>query len=843
MDDEIIQIVDDKYDKDDVDNKIAPHNSHNPRDPHNGKKVSLISLSPNGKYVVTYSKDDNSIEGWIVNDLELILDPEANAYKLPEESKNFYAIKVNDSKIGCYIEYYGIKLFQMSNEHQQIKLNPPPKVWQPRINFEKNGNLVIFNNDKILVYPTHDEMNELNLMSSYELSSYNEIIAGVSIDEDIWVISPNYLFHWDLEAFRLENSYSLGFTVSSNNIGYMLTVISKGDLIVLKHNDEIAIFSKGVHFPIRNIKLEDTNMKIELCEVQNNAYLLVFNWPENDEKQDIILYHLTDINKQPVDASMIFNEDSENDSEKKFILYEYNSESKKAFGLVNGKFSYRNLSNLNWNKFFEAHYDEKNDDIVGWNNYLNQTYEINNYNDTLVFLDMENIRSLLSDEWERVCYRQEDISFISQKCKWRIVPWNKKLSVYTDEEVLLCSSDIVYEMREPSCKILSNNALALRENKNIIIYEYDINNNNIEIQYRFYKKNGLNIKEFSEPILPILITSVKIVRSIIEDDRCLAKYGPTLLHTLIKSSKPELTRYIEDIYNKCTKLVKEDPKRNLKFLNIITLSMSDLYKKYPDYVTKFNSEMFMILDPFSDKIVDNNSSHSHFYAFSREVRIRNTTRKIARNTTREIIRNTTRKIIRKLKLPYVIEVIVDLFLWPVLIVLIPLYSIITGLYKILYKKYNKYKNYYNEQRKQQIVLIVPYIDYSRYPLEYRWWKEIFYPQSSVFVNTCKKEFYTNWNGEAIINFKWKTFGRAYYFIIWLLFMVFLICFTIASYPTNFITQEVRINLYQTSIAFGFFHLIFELRQFVWNPRKYFLRIWNLFGERILNFISKFISCT
>jgi hypothetical protein len=75
---------------------------------------------------------------------------------------------------------------------------------------------------------------------------------------------------------------------------------------------------------------------------------------------------------------------------------------------------------------------------------------------------------------------------------------------------------------------------------------------------------------------------------------------------------------------------------------------------------------------------------------------------------------------------------------------------------------------------QCITLIVPYIDYSRYPLEYSWWN---YPQSNVFINTCKKEFYSNWNGEAIINFKWKTFGRAYYFIIWLIFMIFLICFT------------------------------------------------------------------
>jgi hypothetical protein len=138
--------------------------------------------------------------------------------------------------------------------------------------------------------------------------------------------------------------------------------------------------------------------------------------------------------------------------------------------------------------------------------------------------------------------------------------------------------------------------------------------------------------------------------------------------------------------------------------------------------------------------------------------------------------------------------------------------------------------------KQSIILIIPYVNYSCYPSKYSsWWKEIIKPQSSVFVNTCKKEFYGNWNGEAIINFKWKTFGRSYYFIIWLIFTVFLVCFTVASYPTNYITQEVRIKLYIASITFGLLQIIlFELRQFIWNPKKYFSSIWNWFGKYVLN---------
>ncbi|POG77361.1 hypothetical protein GLOIN_2v1548269, partial [Rhizophagus irregularis DAOM 181602=DAOM 197198] len=85
---------------------------------------------------------------------------------------------------------------------------------------------------------------------------------------------------------------------------------------------------------------------------------------------------------------------------------------------------------------------------------------------------------------------------------------------------------------------------------------------------------------------------------LIEDDKYFEKYGATLLPMLIKSNDPKSAHHIKEIYNKCIKLVKEDLKRNLKLLNIITSSMYDLYKKYPDYLTQFNSEMFLVLDPY-----------------------------------------------------------------------------------------------------------------------------------------------------------------------------------------------------------------------------------------------------
>ncbi|PKC75826.1 hypothetical protein RhiirA1_436022 [Rhizophagus irregularis] len=726
MDVQIIQIEYEKYNK---------HSDQIDLQAHNGEQISLVSLSPNGKYVVTYSYNDNSIEGWDVVNSKLILTFQKNV-KLPEESGFIDDIKINNSKIVCYVLGSETNTFQMPNIESPIELNPPPKMQRPRINFTKDGNLAIFDNNKILVYSTDGKMK-----SSHELLSHNEVIRGVSIDENdnIWVISPNYLFHLDLKKFRLKFSYSLGFTAE---VDKRFTVISKGNSVVVKYNNEIAIFSEGVHFPIKNIK--DTNIKkIELCKIQNNDYLLAFNLPEKQdekyEKQNIFLYHIIDIKKQPIDVSKIFNKGH---SEDKF--YEYNSDLEKAFGLVNGEFS---CINIDFDQkfleshevFFESHRDDDDlddddlddDDFVSWNNYLcwnNYLYQGSCCNDTLAFPDMKNLRLLVSNDCKYID-ENKDINFENQKYKWRIDLKNKKLSViHADKDLknkklsvnadqgILDSKNLddnSWNLKW-NWKILNNNALALRYYGNctgdtVIIYNYNIKKKKIKIEY-YYKKGlvKLNKEEFSKSILPIATDLDKdkikiisnIISNIIEDDRCLAKYGQTLLPILIESSDSDLTRRMEDIYKKCMKLVKENPKRNLKFLNIITSSMNKLYKSHFDYITKFNSEMFMILDPFNES-VNNEKEHSHFHTFSQEA----------------IIATGYSKFFK------------------------PFHSLIS------YDLMNNLRNYFIEKKAiQYITLIVPYVDYSRYPSEYSFLNELFYPPSSVFTKTCKKkEFYTNWN--------------------------------------------------------------------------------------------------
>src|ERR1043165_4147300 len=99
---------------------------------HNGKQISLISVSPNGTYVVTYSSEDNSIEGWIVNEHDsnwtpLKRDPEVIAYRLTNnDNSELNKIKVNDNKIVSCVRQGSMVIFQMSKLNKPLKIQEPP---------------------------------------------------------------------------------------------------------------------------------------------------------------------------------------------------------------------------------------------------------------------------------------------------------------------------------------------------------------------------------------------------------------------------------------------------------------------------------------------------------------------------------------------------------------------------------------------------------------------------------------------------------------------------------------------------------------------------------------------
>ncbi len=96
------------------------------------------------------------------------------------------------------------------------------------------------------------------------------------------------------------------------------------------------------------------------------------------------------------------------------------------------------------------------------------------------------------------------------------------------------------------------------------------------------------------------------------------------------------------------------------------------------------------------------------------------------------------------------------------------------------------------------------------------------------METITEEIYKTWNGEALINFKWNSYGKYYYAMIWIKFIALLGCFTVAATLPG-ISKDIRNQLLIASMILGFIHLSFEIRQFIYEPIEWIGDFRNILG--------------
>jgi hypothetical protein len=81
------------------DEKTKPK-THNKSKPHKGRPITKTEVSPNGKYVVTYSEEDYSIVWWRINDVEGRLEPD---FTVKTGNKRVTQICISDDRKLAYI--------------------------------------------------------------------------------------------------------------------------------------------------------------------------------------------------------------------------------------------------------------------------------------------------------------------------------------------------------------------------------------------------------------------------------------------------------------------------------------------------------------------------------------------------------------------------------------------------------------------------------------------------------------------------------------------------------------------------------------------------------------------
>jgi hypothetical protein len=130
--------------------------------------------------------------------------------------------------------------------------------------------------------------------------------------------------------------------------------------------------------------------------------------------------------------------------------------------------------------------------------------------------------------------------------------------------------------------------------------------------------------------------------------------------------------------------------------------------------------------------------------------------------------------------------------------------------------------------KPAITLVVPLPKFASYNTNYNFFEDFIRPESNGFIEQEYYDLYKCWNGEALLHFKWHTFGKYYYYANWAIFTIFLIIFAIAStLSEDILPENNRKSLFVISILFGSVQLSIEIRRIIWRPGYYFKDLWNL----------------
>ncbi|KAF0558433.1 transient receptor potential cation channel subfamily a member 1-like [Gigaspora margarita] len=150
-------------------------------------------------------------------------------------------------------------------------------------------------------------------------------------------------------------------------------------------------------------------------------------------------------------------------------------------------------------------------------------------------------------------------------------------------------------------------------------------------------------------------------------------------------------------------------------------------------------------------------------------------------------------------------------------------------YQIFAFPYLLYSSYIIVYHQETVRLMFPLLGFATYSKKYSY-SELFYLQGNPFTSLLDSpDYYKWWNIKALINFKWNTYGRLYYFIIWAIYLIFMCCFLIVStIPEHKISWNDQEILLIATIFFGFMHFIFEVRQFIYKPMAYIASPWNWF---------------
>jgi hypothetical protein len=313
-------------------------------------------------------------------------------------------------------------------------------------------------------------------------------------------------------------------------------------------------------------------------------------------------------------------------------------------------------------------------------------------------------------------------------------------------------------------------------------------------------------------------------KGFINDIQAFSKFGSEILKIAINDKNDDV---IQHIINEALKLIKDnhnymkydkntsEPIKNndnyMAWLPFINLNLPKLCNDYPDFLIKFLTRTSIILSPACNAIKrsTNTSLNSHLSICIEKSNLGNDYFKS--------ISSFFKRLIQNLRIQEEVQTVSFIVPFPQICV---------------YQDDSKNNDHENRETTILKKMITGLKKIMMIPKSNSVWNEFLYkPKSILFCNIDSEHFYNWWNFAAIVDYKWKTFGRVYYYLIWLFYTIFYACYSLASTLEQKSIPDFYFELlFIISIIIGSIFLIFEIRHFLWDYKRYFNDIWNLFGK-------------
>ncbi|PKC75178.1 hypothetical protein RhiirA1_528991 [Rhizophagus irregularis] len=821
----------------------------------------ILEVSPDGTFLVTYNPKDHSIAGWNAKDIEEGQLTNTNCPKIPEIDKDIDQIRVSNDKKLAYTVYEENnkcypKIIDLNNNSKEIELNLHLKTIYQNCSWHYDFNI----NNEFILYETKD--NKWFCKKIYLIPEDFEVIniSKYVVNNKLYLFSNNSIFEWDF----VENHGMRIFYISKeefksrdsdHDLKNNIRISRKDKFLFLRIMDKIIIYSIELAIRIVSLDINDTSLykstkyhglfpslpllfPLLSSKIQDSIIGANYEIIETTEKYAFGMLDdnvwkikleedISKINFSSQDSDVQIIEDSNDHFDEHLNINIFNLHMGKIHDLFqkvsNSGKKYRNMLDHT-----DPHQDLLKRDII--TDKLRWKIQICGLDK--IVLNVYKKVNVNNSKWESTGYGETEFHILDTR-KIKLL----EIELLNDDDIIIITTIgvLIYHYYHHH---------KIKKSISLIYWNYMELTKPLINLIPESRETFIDLKEFKELLKPYHDTSQHNLplpndysfkkcedwKSYIRDGNkeSFLKYGAELLKYAIEEHDLEL---IENIYSRCINNFKKDLGNNRTFLSIITSNMSSLNENYPGYVSRYTNETNMIIDKPSYK-EGYQRKGDHLNPFQLEVV--DFSRSIPWLKYNVFLYNLESSHKNIYKIFNIIQSLVMILLFPIFYIL-KKYLLISNIIEkesisAEYFKFHEYLTAKNTKKTPSIMFMVPYFKFINYQQRDNWFLELFYPQTNPFVETtANKDIYDTWNGEAIINFKWNTYGKYYYSIIWIGFLALLGCFTTAAtIPQLYIDDDIRKKLFIASIVFGFIHLSFEVRQIIYNPFKWIRDFWNIF---------------